>query len=92
MYLIVISRNGNARYELSRSRNAVAHCERTGATQVQVYDSCGWLKSMAEKHDGKIVRPQMYLDGEPKAFYKRKFQELMVAFRKGGSKPPVTVS
>lgn len=84
-YLVAYYKNGREHYLLSASRNAIQHCKETKAKQVQIYDKEGWLLSMANRNeDGEVYRPKLYLDGETKAFYAKKFVEL-TAHKKGGS-------
>lgn len=78
LYLVAYYRNGKEHYDLSHSRDAVRHCEKRKAKQVRIFDRHGWIKSIAERNEaGKVYRPQMFVDGEPKQFYADKFKEML---------------
>ena len=80
MYLIQIYRGKGPvlNRKLSRSRNAVKHLVENNAQSVEVYDCNGWLLSRAERDNkGNPSRPKLFLDGEPRKYYKEMYKELL---------------
>ncbi len=79
MYLIVaLKKSGKIEHTLSKSRNAMMHLEIEDAKSVELYDRNGWLLSRAERDEkGNPTRPKLFLDGEPKKYYKDMYKELL---------------
>lgn len=78
MYLIsALKKNGQFEHSLSKSRNAMMHLEIKDAKSIEIYDRNGWLLSKAERdQNGNPHRVKLFLDGEPRQYYKTIFRDL----------------
>lgn len=83
MYFIVSRhKKRGIEYSLSISRNAIKILNEKEALGIEVYDCNGWLLSKAELDDkGVPFRTELFLDGEPRKYYKAEYKKLLAAKR-----------